>query len=388
MLTLLIWLLAGFLLVLFNPVLTRARLPQAAVAIIVGLLLGPFYLNWISYGEVERSVTEWVVVFILFAAGFEIRWTSFIAAIKPGMMVGLAGIALSMLLGFMASFSINNRLDEALYVGVALSATSIGLSVPILHKVGLINSKVGQILLAAAIVDDILVLYLLAAVHVGLTGSNGLSQIAFSLLFSLFVLVLMSCALIVMGWLLNKSSIIQKTFVRRVYFVVLAIIAAWVTQRYGLSAVVGGFVAGAIFAYFKHDTQLRDVSFFSQNANYITPLFFLSVGMQITVLNFSSVEVIGGIMLILLAAILGKLFSPWVIASRLNSRERWLLGMALVPRAEVALIVASIGFQQQHLSHHTMIALVVMTLVTALLSASVVPILAGKLLQADPINPA
>ena len=192
MLTLLIWLLAGFLLVLFNPVLTRARLPQAAVAIIVGLLLGPFYLNWISYGEVERSVTEWVVVFILFAAGFEIRWTSFIAAIKPGMMVGLAGIALSMLLGFMASFSINNRLDEALYVGVALSATSIGLSVPILHKVGLINSKVGQILLAAAIVDDILVLYLLAAVHVGLTGSNGLSQIAFSLLFSLFVLVLMS----------------------------------------------------------------------------------------------------------------------------------------------------------------------------------------------------
>ena len=388
MLTLLIWLLAGFLLVLFNPVLTRARLPQAAVAIIVGLLLGPFYLNWISYGEVERSVTEWVVVFILFAAGFEIRWTSFIAAIKPGMMVGLAGIALSMLLGFMASFSINNRLDEALYVGVALSATSIGLSVPILHKVGLINSKVGQILLAAAIVDDILVLYLLAAVHVGLTGSNGLSQIAFSLLFSLFVLVLMSCALIVMGWLLNKSSIIQKTFVRRVYFVVLAIIAAWVTQRYGLSAVVGGFVAGAIFAYFKHDTQLRDVSFFSQNANYITPLFFLSVGMQITVLNFSSVEVIGGIMLILLAAILGKLFSPWVIASRLNSRERWLLGMALVPRAEVALIVASIGLQQQHLSHHTMIALVVMTLVTALLSASVVPILAEKLLQAEPINPA
>ena len=388
MLTLLIWLLAGFLLVLFNPVLIRARLPQAAVAIIIGLLLGPFYLNWISYGEAERSVTEWVVVFILFAAGFEIRWASFIAAIKPGMMVGLTGIVLSMLLGFMASFSINNRLDEALYVGVALSATSIGLSVPILHKVGLINSKVGQILLAAAIVDDILVLYLLAAVHVGLTGSNGLSQIAFSLLFSLFVLVLMSCALIVMGWLLNKSSIIQKTFVRRVYFVVLAIIAAWVTQRYGLSAVVGGFVAGAIFAYFKHDTQLRDVSFFSQNANYITPLFFLSVGMQITVLNFSSVEVIGGIMLILLAAILGKLFSPWVIASRLNSRERWLLGMALVPRAEVALIVASIGLQQQHLSHHTMIALVVMTLVTALLSASVVPILAEKLLQAEPINPA
>ena len=379
MLTLLIWLLAGFLLVLFNPVLMRARLPQAAVAIIIGLLLGPFYLNWISYGEAEQSVTEWVVVFILFAAGFEIRWASFIAAIKPGMMVGLTGIVLSMLLGFMASFSINNRLDEALYVGVALSATSIGLSVPILHKVGLINSKVGQILLAAAIVDDILVLYLLAAVHVGLTGSNGLSQIAFSLLFSLFVLVLMSCALVVMGWLLNKSSIIQKTFVRRVYFVVLAIIAAWVTQRYGLSAVVGGFVAGAIFAYFKHDAQLRDVRFFSQNANYITPLFFLSVGMQITTLNFTSVEAVGGIMLILLAAIFGKLFSPWVIASRLNSRERWLLGMALVPRAEVALIVASIGFQQQHLSHHTMIALVVMTLVTALLSASVVPILAEKL---------
>ncbi|GAC34496.1 cation:proton antiporter [Paraglaciecola polaris] len=383
MFTLLTWLIAGLLLAFVNPIFTRSNLPQAAVVIIIGLLLGPFYLDWISYGEVERFVTEWIVVFILFAAGFEIRWASFMAAIKPGVMVGLAGIVLSMLLGFMASFFINNRLDEALYVGVALSATSIGLSVPILHKVGLLSSKIGQILLAAAIVDDVLVLYILAAVHVGLTISNGLSQIVFSLLFSLLVLLLLCFALALMGWLLRKTSIIKKTFFRRISFTVLAIIAAWVTLLNGLSPVVGGFVAGAIFAYFKHDDMLRDVGFFNQVANYIIPLFFLSVGMQITVLNINSMEIIGFIMLIILAAIAGKLFSPWVIASRLKNSERWLLGMALVPRAEVALIVASIGFQQQHLSHHTMIALVVMTLVTALLSAYLVPVLAKRVSNSE-----
>ena len=266
---------------------------------------------------------------------------------------------------------------------MALSATSIGLSVPILHKVGLLSSKIGQILLAAAIVDDVLVLYILAAVHVGLTISNGLSQIVFSLLFSLLVLLLLCFALALMGWLLRKTSIIKKTFFRRISFTVLAIIAAWVTLLNGLSPVVGGFVAGAIFAYFKHDDMLRDVGFFNQVANYIIPLFFLSVGMQITVLNINSMEIIGFIMLIILAAIAGKLFSPWVIASRLKNSERWLLGMALVPRAEVALIVASIGFQQQHLSHHTMIALVVMTLVTALLSAYLVPVLAKRVSNSE-----
>ena len=111
MFTLLTWLIAGLLLAFVNPIFTRSNLPQAAVVIIIGLLLGPFYLDWISYGEVERFVTEWIVVFILFAAGFEIRWASFMAAIKPGVMVGLAGIVLSMLLGFMASFSINQRFD-------------------------------------------------------------------------------------------------------------------------------------------------------------------------------------------------------------------------------------------------------------------------------------
>ena len=141
----------------------RFRLPQAAVVIVVGVLLGPAGFSLIRIGEAEHVLSELAVILILFSAGYDIQWSHFAAAIKPGILVGLAGIILSLLSGFAAAYIVSQDIDEALYVGIALSATSIGLSVALMHHAAVLESKVGQILLAAAIVDDILVLYFLSA---------------------------------------------------------------------------------------------------------------------------------------------------------------------------------------------------------------------------------
>jgi Na+:H+ antiporter len=175
---------------------------------------------------------------------------------------------------------------------------------------------------------------------------------------------------------LCKTIIREFVLLRRLSTLSLALFAAWVTYKVDLSPVVGGFVAGAVFALSNDRYHRDDVRIFAAVSELVTPIFFLGVGMQITVLAVNEPEAIVLIVLVLLAAIAGKLFCPWIICSQLKVRERWLLGTALLPRGEVGLVVASIGLQQQHLSHHAMVALIAMTLITAVLSSVSIPRLA------------
>mgnify|MGYP003651713831 FL=1 len=332
----------------------------------------------VSFGEWEERITKLVVIFILFSAGFEIKWSHFIKAIKPGILVGLMGVILSIFLGYAVSYSVLGRVEEALYVSIALAATSIGLSVPLLTREGLLSSRVGQILLAAAIVDDILVLYVLSAAHLGLTSSDGIIQILYSLAGSLVFLAVICLILWACQWALFKNQISNLLLLRRTIILALVFTSAWITHLIGLSPAVGGFAAGAIMALGSNRFHKQDSEVMDRISNLLMPLFFLSIGMRITELEFSDPKIITLSILVILAAIAGKLLSPWILTSILNKRERVLLGMALVPRAEVALIVASIGMDQGHLSHHSMVAIVLMTLVTAVLASSTIPLLARR----------
>tara|TARA_R110001592_G_scaffold336019_1_gene621124 strand:+ start:26175 stop:27341 length:1167 start_codon:yes stop_codon:yes gene_type:complete len=381
-----VFLTASVVMVACDGVFERFKLPQAAVAIFVGVLLGPAGFSLIRFGEVEHILSELAVILILFSAGYDINWSHFTASIKPGIWVGLAGILLSLLSGFAAAYAVSKNVDEALYVGIALSATSIGLSVALMHHAAVLESKVGQILLAAAIVDDVLALYLLSAAHAGLSSDNGLWPILFSLLMSLLVLSGLSVLLWFLNTLMVRSPVRRLRYFRRVIVFVTALLAAWVTARLGLSMVVGGFVAGAVAAVFKmkfvqptNKKKATDSEFFAKASKLFSPLFFLAIGIQITEIILTDDELIRYALLVIVAAVLGKLLAPWVMMSILSIRERCLLGFALLPRAEVALVVASVGLQQGHLSHHAMIALVLMTLATAIIASSVIPVLAKPL---------
>lgn len=102
----------------------------------------------------------------------------------------------------------------------------------------------------------------------------------------------------------------------------------------------------------------------------------LAIGLEITDINLQDQGLLHYALWVFTAAVIGKLLAPWVLAGVMTVRERLLLGFALLPRAEVALVVASVGLQQGHLSHHGMIALVLMTLATATIAATVIPPLA------------
>lgn len=371
----LLWVIMSLLMVALLPAMEKIRIPAPAILILVGMAFGPVGLELIKFDQFEKLLTEIIVVFILFSAGFEIRWRYFIKAIRPGLIVGLVGISMSLLLGAVATFSITQRPEEALYVGVALAATSIGFSVPLLSKAKILNTKLGQILLAAAVIDDILALYLLSALHIGLSSQgSGISSFFFSLSKGSVSLAVL-CITIHLLWKgLSKQTLLREHRIIRLTFIVSLIAGtSWITHELGMSAAIGGFLCGAILAYTKTSCKQPDVVIFDRLSGYLAPAFFLSIGMQITQLSNVNWHSASLLALVLTAAFIGKLMSPWILKNFISRREKWIMGVALLPRGEVGLIVASIGFQQGHLQHSTLLVLIIMVLVTSLTASIAIP---------------
>ncbi|MEC9412603.1 MAG: cation:proton antiporter [Pseudomonadota bacterium] len=360
-----------------DSVFERLRLPKAALTLLLGIIIGPAVLTLVHLNKVEQLLSEGAVIIILLAAGYSLNWDRFMAAIKPGLLVGLMGVLLSLVLGFSASYLFRHNFEEAIYVGIALSATSIGLSVSLLNYAGSLQSKVGQILLAAAVVDDIFVLFILATAHAGFSSGTDSNGVLLSFLMSLLMLFALTVLLSIVARLINSYSLKLIKFPRRASIILIAFISAGLTEKFGLSLVIGGFITGAIFSLFKSSPTDSDTVFFNNLSKIAAPLFFLAVGIQLTDMTIGTIDMLWYVSLILIASILGKVMSPLIIAPLLSPKEGCLLGFAMLPRAEVAIIVASIGMKQQHLSHHAMVALVIMTVVTAILASVVVPKLAS-----------
>lgn len=268
-------------------------------------------------------------------------------------------------------------MEQALYVGAALAATSIGLSVPLLKQANLLNTRMGQILLAAAIIDDVLAMYFLSALHTSLSAQGDLGRMLFGLVIGAVVLLLVALVNIGFAGLLKKTYFHQKMIVVTVLLFLTALGSGLVTWYIDMSLAVGAFLSGAVMAWAGIAQKFTfPKSVFERLFSIATPAFFLAIGLQITAVSIASTTLWVFSIAVTLAAIVGKVFSVWVVPLSISTRERWLLGVTLIPRGEVGLIIAALGLKQAHLTHHAMMALVVMTVITALVAAIVVPILA------------
>ncbi len=363
--------------VALRPLVEKAKLPVSALVIIVGVLIGPAGFSLLQFTEGIRLFAELAVVLILFYAGLEVQWHRFVIALRPGFLVALAGILLSALLGITVSLSFDPNIEQALYIGAALAATSIGLSVPLLKQVNLLQTRVGQILLAAAIIDDVLAMYFLSALHTSLSAQGDLGQLVFGLMVGALVLVFVALANVALASLLKTSFFDRKVAVVTGCLFLGALASGVVTWAVEMSLAVGAFLSGAVMAWSGIGQKFTlSTHIFERLFSAATPAFFLAIGLQITAISFASNTLWIFAVAVTLAAIAGKLLSAWVVPLDLSGQHRWLLGAALIPRGEVGLIIAGLGLKQAHLTHHAMMALVVMTVITAVVAAVVVPLCA------------
>jgi len=308
--------------------------------IIVGVLLGHSVLNVIPESELVEALAEMGVLFMIFLLGLETKVAHVLEVGVTALLVALGGIMLPFALGYLTGWLVGLPWNTSLFLGAVLTATSVAISARVFLDVGMGRSRVTRIILAAAVIDDIVGLMVLSLV-LALTGHSQARmdvQIGKEAIFLLIGFPVV--------WYLIPKVI---TWLRRLegegalFAVILGItfLFAYGGVLAGFEPIIGAFLIGIIFGRAQEALVIeRQVE---SLVHFLAPIFFLHIGLLIDVSALS--QGLGFVLVLTLMATIGKLVGSGgaALARHLPFREALLIGVGMVPRGEVGLIVAGIG---------------------------------------------
>ena len=330
----------------------KLQMPQVVGALVAGLLMGPAVLGIIQPSDFLSQVAELGVIVIMFSAGMGTDLNELKQTGKAGFVIAMAGVLVPLAMGTGLMFVFNtgelalpgNKLLQDIFLGVVLTATSVSITVETLKELGKLSTRVGNAILAAALIDDVLGLVCLTIVT-GLAGAdvNILLVLAKILLFFVFVGLLGVGISRLLNWYETK---VRSRDLRRypVLAFVLCLFLAWAAEEwFGVADIIGAFSAGLIVATTPKGAYTAS-KFTPVSYLLLTPVFFANLGlgvelprMDATILLFTVTLVIVGIGSKLIGCGLGaKMFG-------FKNRQCLQVGCGMACRGEVALIVANKG---------------------------------------------
>ena len=345
------------------------RFGQPAVLgeLIAGVLLGGSVLGLLDPTDPAiAAFSEIGVLVLLFQIGLHTDLGGLIKVGRTATMVASVGVAVPFLLGYFVARALGVDLVPALVAGAALTATSVGISARVLSDLGRLDSPEGQIVLGAAVLDDIIGLVILSVVA-GIVGGAEVT------VFSVGWITIVALGFVVVALLVGRIAIPPIFFFlgRSRTEGTLGLIAlafafglAWLADAAGSALIIGAFAAGLIL----HPTpQVKDIEKAVTTIGHLfVPIFFASVGaaVDLRALGDSRALLVGGALIVV--GVLGKMaagFAPWWFRG-----DRLLVGVAMVPRGEVGLIFAQMGLATGALGADLFGAIMLMVLVTTLVT--------------------
>lgn len=325
----------------------KLRMPAVVGALIAGILLGPAILNWVQPSDLISSLSEIGVIVLMFGAGLETSITDLRKAGLKALVIAVLGVLVPLGLGYLVA-SFYNVGPQAwignLFLGVILTATSVGITVETLKEMGAMKTTSGNAILAAAVIDDVLGIVALTVVS-GLADSSvdvGMVLLKIVLFFVFAVIIGIVLHKVFAWWFdhdsrggLQRYSIISFAF---------ALIMAYVSEEFfGVADITGSFVAGLIIS---GTSQCAYVTKRIGTLSYllISPVFFASIGLKLEPLNFSG-EVLILILLLCIVALASKIVGCGLgaLLCHYSKSQSMRIGCGMVSRGEVALIVANRG---------------------------------------------
>lgn len=353
-----------------------ARLRQPAIVgeILAGFLIGPAVLGWIRPNAFLHSLSELGVMFLLFRVGLEVKSSQLLRLGGTATLVAALGMLLPFLAGLGIAFAWGMPPIEGYFVGTALVATSIGITAQVLSARGLLAHRASRIILAAAVIDDVLGLIVLAIVG-SVAKSGGVNYIelgataGFSIGFTILVATWGSPTMRRVVPRMERLLRIEESefTVAMVLLFALALLAT----RAGVAALIGAFLAGMALA----DSVSPRVHQLTQGVTQLlTPFFLAGIGMQVTLDLFRNRSMVWFLLVILLAAVASKLIGGGLGALALGWQDAMRVGAGMIPRGEVGFVVAQIGSAAGILSKEMYGVIVFMSLATTLVAP---PILAA-----------
>ncbi len=339
--------------------LERIHAPGMVGEIFAGLILGPAVLGWIQPSPFLESLSELGVMFLLFRVGLEVKPVELFQVGPTALLVAIGGVILPFLSGWglMRLFGASHM--DGLFMGAALVATSVGITAQVLASRGLLWHKSSQTVLAAAVIDDVLGLLVLALISNMASGPVDFGRIAATALMALLFVAIVGLygarAVDAITPSVRKNlRLVESEFsVAMVLLFALSVAAIYV----GVAAIVGAFLAGMAFSS-TAGRRLKDLT--SGATELLVPFFLAGIGLKA---QLHSLKEPGNLLLcgaLLVAAILSKLVGCGICAVGNGMRDRVRIGVGMMPRGEVGMVVAQLGLSMGVLSqpHYAILVLV------------------------------
>ena len=364
---------------LFGDLFQRLQLPSVVGEILAGLLLGPTLLNWITPHETLGIMAELGVILLLFSIGCETSIKHLYQAGSSAIGVAFIGILMPAIVVTLTTMLwLNQTGFSAIYLGCALTATSIGISIRVLAQAKQAHSREGHIILGAAVIDDIAGVILLSVLF-NFAAKGELSLLATLLLIIKIVGFLLLSPPIARGLLYIFRALRpteHHTGYEAIVTMVLICLFAWLAHAFGAPALLGGFAVGLALSrqfvsplnrYLKNPfpfTHQMEVAS-KPLVDVFAPIFFVYVGVG---LDLSQIDASWNGLLILITlsilAIAAKIAAGAFVKG--STRTKLIIGSAMVPRGEVGLVFAEMGLQMEIISSKLFTELVLVIAITTI----------------------
>ena len=357
----------------------RAHMPQVVGALLAGLILGPGILNIIPQTEYLTQTAEIGVVILMFCAGMETDVKELKKCGKAAMIIAFIGVVVPLAGGFATAWFFNrpgmieSTADTSLvlqniFIGVILTATSVSTTVETLKELGKLNSRAGNAILGAAVIDDILGI-------IALTVITSMADPAVKLWLVLLKIVGFFVFSIVAGFLFYKFfsyySNRTKNGLQRYVIIsfVFCLLMSYVAEEFfGVADITGAYVAGLVVSMIQKEHYLES-RFSVLSYVYLSPIFFASIGLKVHLPKMSSAIILFAVVLTVVA-ILTKVVGCGLGAKlcRYTGKESLQIGVGMVSRGEVALIVASKGEALGLMGTQLMGPVVIVVIITTIIA--------------------
>jgi Kef-type K+ transport system membrane component KefB len=397
----------------------RFGLPVVLGELLVGIVLGNLYLLGFNFFEaikhnlIIKFLSELGVVILLFQIGLESNIKKISQVGFKALLVAILGVVIPFVSGtyligpfFFPSLSFNGYL----FLGATLTATSVGITIRIFRDLGKTNTKEAQIVLGAAVIDDILGLIILAAVSTMVTvGSVNTGMIglivAEAIGFLVGAIILGQLSAPILGkWFAKFHNGAGMKFTLAISF---GLVFAFLANSIGLAPIIGAFAAGLIldpvhFRYFNDPELVNDIkkniadapNEFKKKMNqlinsyarrhvedliepigyFVIPVFFITAGTNVDLKPLFNFSIISIALLVAIIAILGKVISG-IAAGKAN---KLIVGFGMAPRGEVGLIFATVGKSLGVIDNETFSVIIVVLILTTLITPPILTYLIKK----------
>jgi Kef-type K+ transport system membrane component KefB len=347
----------------------KLKQPPVIGLLLLGVILGPTLIHLIEPGEVIKWIGKIGVLFLLFEAGLETNIARIKSESRQALIPAMGGIILPFILGFGISYLFNPELFQALIVGVIFTATSVSVSVMTLMDLGKMRGVEGRCIINAAIIDDIIGILLLTIVF-GLTvksdaGSSNI-LISFLKIVAFFVIALAAGHFLLRPFFINLKKLLMDNVVVALA-VAFVLLYSWFAENAGLAAITGAYFAGLFIGQTEYRSSVQEgISLLGKS--FFVDVFFVGIGLEF---NLFAIEAKPLFLLIFVAlALFGKIIGSGLGAkiSRFDYLRSFRIGAGMMPRGEVALIVANMALQKGLIPTDLLSATIIMVIVSAIIT--------------------